>query len=292
MNGSNTENVFNRSGLAALSDLKSPAYQEIFAKLEIEQDVFLGKESEFRSEEYKWPRDPLHDWSRAWEYPYVYNHLAAFVEKLPQDSRPVVADVGSGVTFFPFYLAKLGYNVVCTDIDRICERDLSLARKCLPQTLGTVDFRLIKDASIPFEDLECDAVYCISVLEHIPDFEETIAEIARILRPGGLLLLTCDINWRPDDGLQLDSVQYARLTSSIDRFFVRIWPERTIHPTNVLTTKNSIYPLTGSNHGIAWMGCRLIKQKILKPLLGRKPGRVRIVPPHLAIQGFVLRKRM
>lgn len=201
-------------------------------------------------------------------------------------------DVGSGVTFFPFSLAKIGYQVVCTDIDPICKRDLALARKCVLHSPGTVDFRLIEGPRIPFEDSECDALYCISVLEHIPDFEKTIAEMARILKPGGLCLITCDINLQPEDGLQLDSAQYARLMSLIDRFFLRVYPERTIHPSEILTTRNSPYPLKGSTPGFARMVCRLIKQKILKPLLGRRPGRVRTAAPNVAVLGLVLRKGM
>ncbi|MHC4640653.1 MAG: methyltransferase domain-containing protein [Planctomycetota bacterium] len=286
------KNVFNRSGLATLSDLSSPDHQAIYSKLEIEQAAFLDKESEFRSNEYTWPRDPLHDFSRVWEYPYVYHHLAAYLKTLPQDPKPVVADVGSGVTFFPFSLAKIGYQVVCTDIDRICKRDLALARECVPHSPGTVDFRLIEGSNIPFEDSECDALYCISVLEHIPDFEKTIAEMARILKPGGLCLITCDINLQPEDGLQLDSAQYARLMSLIDSYFLRVCPERTIHPADILTTRNSPYPLKGSTPGSARIVCRLIKQKILKPLLGRRPGRVRIATPHVAVLGLVLRKGM
>ncbi len=283
-----SQHSFQRCGLAALSDLHAEVCQNIFSILEEEQRAFLDKESEFRSKEYKWPRDPLHNWSRVWEYPYVYYHSDAHFKTLSHNSKPIVADVGSGVTFFPFSLAKIGYRVVCTDIDPICERDLALASACVPHSPGTVEFRLIEDSSLPFWDSECDAVYCISVLEHIPDFEKTVAEIARILKPGGLCLLTCDINLRPDDGLQLDRDGFARLTSVIDKFFVRICPERTIHPVDVLTTKNSLYPL--NTPGIAGMGWRLVKQKILKPLLAQKTGNVSIGPPHVAVLGLVLRK--
>jgi len=289
LNTQQAKNVFNRSGLAALSDLECSEQRDIFSILEKEQHAFLDRESEFRSKEYKWPRGPLYNWSRVWEYPYVYYHLAANFTALLQNSRPIVADVGSGVTFFPFSLAKIGYRVVCGDIDRICERDLALASARVPHSPGTVEFRLIDDSNLLFLDSECDAVYCISVLEHIPDFEKKVTEIARILKPGGLCLLTCDINLRPDDGLQLDRDGFARLTSVIDKFFIRIQPERTIHPIDVLTTKNSLYPL--NIHGVAGRGWRMIKKKILKPLLGRKPNNVCYYNAHLAVLGLVLLKR-
>lgn len=285
-------NIFNRSGLAALSDLESPGYKDILTIIEKEQDEFLKKESVFRSKEYKWPRDPLHSFSRVWEYPYVYYHLANYLKTLPKNPRPVIADIGSGVTFFPFSLAKLGYEVVCTDIDRICKKDLSLARECVPHSPGAVDFRLIKDSSIPLGNSECDALYCISVLEHIADFDKTVSEMARILKPGGLCLITCDINLRPEDGLQLDASNMTLLIFYIEKYFVRNFQEFTIHPVDVLTSKNSPYPLGDPPFGVIRIAYQLMKQKILKPMLGRQPGKVWTTPPRLAVFGLVLKKKI
>lgn len=283
--------VFQRCGLAALSDLLSSEHQDLFSILEKDQNDFTEKEAEFRSKEYKWPRKPLYNFSRVWEYPYVYSHLESYLRTLPQGSNPLIVDVGSGVTFFPFSLAKLGYQVVCMDVDPICEKDLSLAAKCVSHSPGSVDFKLIKNDTFPLKDLECDAVYCISVIEHISDFEQTISEIGRILKPGGLCLITCDINLQPTDGLQLDENSYVRLMNVIDTIFDQMLPDRTIHPGNMLTTINSPYPLEVAKLGIVQIIVRIIKQKILKPLLGRKPGRVMPTVPSVAVFGLVLRKR-
>src|SRR5262249_22624394 len=114
--------IFDRGGLAAISDCRNPECQSLFDALAREQSGFLEKESQFRSPEYKWPRDPLRNWSRAWEYPYAYHHLRAFRERWSRPVNPVVVDVGSGVTFFPFSVARLGCDVMCTDIDPVCER--------------------------------------------------------------------------------------------------------------------------------------------------------------------------
>lgn len=282
--------VFRRSGLAALSDLSSPKHQEIFARLEIEQEAFLSKETEFRSEDYKWPRDPLHNWSRVWEYPYAYHHLKGYRQNLPKADIPVVADVGSGVTFFPFSIAKLGYEVICTDIDPVCERDLALARECVSHSPGTVDFRLAEGPAMPLGAEECDAVYCISVLEHVPDFEMMLVEVTRILKPEGLFILTCDINLRPEDGLKLGPSAYQRLMNYVRDVYDPLCPEYTIHPADLLTTRNGLYPLVNSNYGVLRMGGSFLKQKILKPLLGRKPGKTSTGPPHVAVLGLALKK--
>ncbi|MFV0444360.1 MAG: class I SAM-dependent methyltransferase [Planctomycetaceae bacterium] len=42
---------------------------------------------------------------------------------------------------------------------------------------------------LPFDDGEFDACWSITVLEHIPDPEAALAEMRRVLRPGGLLFL-------------------------------------------------------------------------------------------------------
>ena len=43
---------------------------------------------------------------------------------------------------------------------------------------------------LPFADNSFDAVLCTEVLEHIPDPVEPLREIHRVLKPGGLLMLT------------------------------------------------------------------------------------------------------
>jgi ubiquinone/menaquinone biosynthesis C-methylase UbiE len=44
--------------------------------------------------------------------------------------------------------------------------------------------------AIPFADSSFDFVLCSEVLEHVPDPRRAIGEIARVLRPGGRLVLT------------------------------------------------------------------------------------------------------
>lgn len=63
--------------------------------------------------------------------------------------------------------------------------------------------------SIPAKDGEYDNVVCFEVLEHVFEPEQFLAEINRVLKPGGQLLLTTPFIWNehevPND--------YGRLTS-------------------------------------------------------------------------------
>ena len=117
--------------------------------MEVEQRNFLNVESHFRNPEYNWPRDALHNWSRIWEYPYVYHQLK-FYRREFSDSFPLIVDFGGGVTFFPFLVAKLGYRIVCTDIDPICEKDLKKACNLINCEPGYVEFRLISEETVTF----------------------------------------------------------------------------------------------------------------------------------------------
>ena len=51
---------------------------------------------------------------------------------------------------------------------------------------------------LPFPDASFDLVSCISVLEHMPPDTRTrgVQEMARVLKPGGQLLLTYDLQER------------------------------------------------------------------------------------------------
>ncbi len=113
------KSVFQSTKIAALSDLKTELWQEIYNKLESDQTLFLKDSNIFISEAYrkKWPVDALHCWSRVWEYPFIYHHLREIRQAPRRDIDITVVDYGSGITFFPFSVAQLGYNVICMDND-------------------------------------------------------------------------------------------------------------------------------------------------------------------------------
>lgn len=62
------------------------------------------------------------------------------------------------------------------------------ARRSYPH----IEFIRGSSASLPFEDNYFDAVTFIEVLEHLPDQDElpTVREIHRVLKPGGILILS------------------------------------------------------------------------------------------------------
>lgn len=49
--------------------------------------------------------------------------------------------------------------------------------------------------TLPFASSNFDALLCNQVLEHVPDDEAFIAELVRVVKPGGLLLLTAPFVW-------------------------------------------------------------------------------------------------
>ena len=267
--------VFERSGLVPIADLETPEWAQNFEILKARHDEFDRQGPSFRSPTYPWPKRPLYSWSRVWEYPFAYHHLKKFVSNF--SGTPRIADVGSGVTFFPFAIADLGADVICTDIDPSFEADLSRASKVLPHR-GSVSFRLVKDDALPFADAELDAIYCVSVLEHIPHFEKTIAEISRCLRPGGLFVLTFDVAVKGIEGIAGE--RHRTLLNELHRNFSLVTQPEEVALSDALLSDRGPYPMQSKD--TAWFR---LKQAI-KPLLGRTP----IAASLIAVESAVLRK--
>ncbi len=59
---------------------------------------------------------------------------------------------------------------------------------------GRVDFTCPAD-QIPLPDAELDSILCTEVLEHVPDPPKVWREFARVLRPGGKVLLATPMYW-------------------------------------------------------------------------------------------------
>lgn len=275
--------VFARSGLAAVSDLKNPEYLRIHSRLEELRSDILRREKANRGPNDPVPLDIDPFWSRIWEYPYTFHHLVKLGEERDGDAAIKVADLGSGFTAFPFAVSQLGHEVMCLDINAACGPDLERVASAMDQDTGSVTFGLIEDGRFPVEDGELDAVYSVSVLEHIPDFRGTIEEISRVLRPGGTLVLTIDLDFC--GFMDIGTDKYHELRGSLAERFTLAQPELTVHPLDILQPRNGPVPY------MTYTGFQKAQYKAkeaVRLLLGKEP---RKSLPNLAVWGGVMTKK-
>lgn len=109
-------------------------------------------------------------------------HLAAL--EMPHDLRgQSVLEVGSGSGAHSVTFAQRGARM--TSLDLTLERVVATARKF--DLLDEVDgFSVQGNASaLPFSDNAFDIVYSNGVLHHTPRIREAVAEVHRVLKPGG-----------------------------------------------------------------------------------------------------------
>jgi SAM-dependent methyltransferase len=177
-------------GIPRLTDYeRSLASQTFEAMAQFSREFAAAHGERLRAFRRSWVSDPLWQWSRTWEYPFVFAHLQQFAAT--RESFDLL-DAGSGATFFPFFVARqLNARVLCIDSDPRLDSPI---RSIAQSTRLSVAARVGDIRALDLGDGTVDAVVCISVLEHTNRFREIIAEFLRILAPGGLLVLTFDIS--------------------------------------------------------------------------------------------------
>ena len=132
---------------------------------------------------------------RVWEREApTYDRRMGFFERvLFGDGREWVCSRASGEVLevavgtgrnLPFY----GEEVRLTGID-LSRAMLEIARKKADELRMDADLREGDAQELPFPDASFDAVVCTLGLCNIPDDRRAVAEMKRVLRPGGRLLL-------------------------------------------------------------------------------------------------------
>ena len=133
--------------------------------------------------------------------PYGWGHWVfdAYLELLPMQAR--ILELGCGpATLWVNNLARIsvGWDITLSDFS---DGMLDTARRKLVVSGRNFKFEQIDAQAIPYGDESFDVVIANHMLYHVPDRSKAIAEISRVLKPGGQLIATtvgdrqmCEIN--------------------------------------------------------------------------------------------------
>ena len=130
--------------------------------------------------------------------PVVRRLMAGFegtLEELFTQADPQsLLDVGCGEGVLTHQWAqRLGdeRRVVGIDLD-----DPALHAEWAKRTAPNLEYRVMKAENLPFADDEFDTATAIEVLEHVPDAEHTVAEMARVAKRWLLVSVPREPLWR------------------------------------------------------------------------------------------------
>jgi SAM-dependent methyltransferase len=156
-------------------------------------------------------------------FPWRLYH-APIVSGLAQAVRgapgPEVLNVGSGPFLELGDLPADGRRFTVCDID---QRAIELARRLHGDKLQRADV-IAPGAALPYADGSFDLVVAMEVIEHVPDPMPWLAEVMRVIRPGGALYLTT-----PNYGSRSLKLLEATALELIARF--QGFSRKGLHPT-------------------------------------------------------------
>lgn len=146
----------------------------------------------------------------------------------PYDN-PMVLDAATGTGRIPLILAQNAHfdgHVI----------GLDHSRKMLDQAQTKIDALYLQDfitlvkenaQEMPFLDNSFDVVTCVEALEFMPSPEETLKELIRVLRPGGLLLTTIrdNMRWMPNRTWSEATMREKLQENGMHTIQVEIWQE-------------------------------------------------------------------
>jgi 2-polyprenyl-6-hydroxyphenyl methylase/3-demethylubiquinone-9 3-methyltransferase len=136
-----------------------------------------------------------------------------------------VADIGCGAGTQSIMWAEMGHRVHGVDINQPL---LDLARRRAEQCGREIEFCVGSAAALPWPDRSMDVCLAPELLEHVHEWRECLQEFARVLRPGGVLVLTTNNKLCPiqqEFNLPLYSWYPAALKHRYERLAVTTRPE-------------------------------------------------------------------
>jgi ubiquinone/menaquinone biosynthesis C-methylase UbiE len=151
--------------LTSVADLSSILLQGVFAmKMGKIEKLFVNNEIHSRQ---------------------VSEHFERLLQHTKVERGQTYLDLGCGNGAAPIHLAQT-YGLVVTGID-VDPEQIALAQT-QSANLPNVRFLTIDGTQLPFADVEFDIVATNKVMHHIGNWLDAVAEMIRVLKPGGYLI--------------------------------------------------------------------------------------------------------
>jgi SAM-dependent methyltransferase len=112
-------------------------------------------------------------------------HLKRYLFAEPYCAGKVVLDAGCGTGYGSAELARVAGRVVGVDVDADA---VAYARSRYGGE--NVEFEAMDVASLAFDDASFDVVVSFETIEHLPDRDAFLREVARVLRPEGTFVVS------------------------------------------------------------------------------------------------------
>jgi SAM-dependent methyltransferase len=168
------------------------------------------------------PRDPQRERWRALERGQLARNegiAEAVNTRVPVAGRRCL-DVGCQTGAMAIALARRGGEVTAIDVDPTL---LEGARLRARSHGASARFVVARAEALPFPARSFDLVTCVDVLEHVDDARAAVAELARVLAPGGALYLYAPNRWSPRNLLSDPHYRLAGVSAlprGLGRFYV------------------------------------------------------------------------
>ena len=121
---------------------------------------------------------------------YLREQLPKLMGRDPASAEPLhdlqIIDVGCGAGIVTENLAPLGGEILGIDA---AERNVAIARKHAEATGARVDYRQALPEDLVQQAARFDAVLSLEVVEHVADQAAFLSALARLVKPGGILVI-------------------------------------------------------------------------------------------------------
>ncbi len=159
-----------------------------------------------------------------------YDHVLLaqpIMEIIAPHQSPLVLDVATGTGRLPDALLNhVGFHgrIVAADLSH---KMLVKASEKLADDLDRVTLLCVPAEDLPFEDDLFDVVTCLEALEFMAEPVTVLCELARVLRPGGLLVTTNRIGTRLMPGKTFTDAEFEVMLNDcgIEDVIIEPWQE-------------------------------------------------------------------